>query len=69
LCVLYQVNDDAKTVEIDGKIFKTGDWLSLNGNTGEVIEGKETLAPPSISGDLRFFLHLIFADFAFVDHD
>jgi pyruvate,orthophosphate dikinase len=28
---------------------KEGDWLSLNGDTGEVIKGKQSLSPPSIS--------------------
>lgn len=33
-----------------------GDWLSLNGTTGEVILGKEPLSPPALSGDLEIFM-------------
>lgn len=35
--ISIQVDDHAKTMEIGGKVLKTGDWISLNGNTGEVI--------------------------------
>ena len=33
-----------------------GDWLSLNGSTGEVILGKQLLAPPAMSNDLEIFM-------------
>ncbi|THU67859.1 hypothetical protein C4D60_Mb05t29130 [Musa balbisiana] len=33
-----------------------GDWLSLNGSTGEVILGRQPLAPPALSGDLGTFM-------------
>ncbi len=33
-----------------------GDWLSLNGATGEVILGQETLVPPQLSGDFQAFM-------------
>ena len=33
-----------------------GDWVSLNGTTGEVIRGSAELAPPAISGDLGKFM-------------
>lgn len=55
-CAALKVDDAAKTLEIGGKTLRTGDWISLNGNTGEVIDGKESLAPPSISGDLSTFM-------------
>src|SRR5574344_140080 len=41
----------ARTVEIDGKLFKEGDFISLNGSTGEVYEGKVDTKPTDISGD------------------
>jgi pyruvate,orthophosphate dikinase len=31
------VDDKAKTMTLGGKTFKEGDWISLNGNTGEVL--------------------------------
>lgn len=33
-----------------------GEWLSLNGSTGEVILGKQPLAPPAMTGDLEIFM-------------
>ena len=32
------------------------DWISLNGSTGEVILGKQALAPPVLSADLETFM-------------
>ena len=34
------------------KTYKEGDFISLNGNTGEVLDGEQLVAPPSITGDL-----------------
>jgi len=58
-CQELIVNDKAKTFELGGKTYSTGDWISLNGNTGEVIEGREALAPPTISGDLGTFMNWV----------
>ncbi len=40
-----------KTLTIDGKVYKEGDWFSLNGSTGEVYEGKIGTKTPELSGD------------------
>lgn len=37
-------------------MIKEEDWISLNGSTGEVILGKQALAPPALSGDLETFM-------------
>lgn len=37
-------------------MLREGDWLSLNGTTGEVILGKQQLSPPALSGDLGSFM-------------
>ena len=31
-------------------------FISLNGHTGEVLEGEQAVAPPSITGDLKTFM-------------
>ncbi len=31
---------------------KEGDWISLNGTTGEVISGKQECKEPELSGNL-----------------
>lgn len=34
------INYKSRIVEIHGKTYKEGDWISLNGSTGEVFEGR-----------------------------
>ena len=54
-----------KTVVISGKTYKQGDWLSLNGSTGEVFDGQvATEASPVVSavvkGDKKSVNHPIY---------
>ena len=35
---------------------KEGDWVSINGSSGEVILGQENLVPPGLSGDFATFM-------------
>ena len=37
--------------KVDGVEYKEGDWISLNGTTGEVIKGKVATIDPEVSGD------------------
>ncbi|XP_058077877.1 pyruvate, phosphate dikinase, chloroplastic isoform X2 [Magnolia sinica] len=55
-CSEIRVNDADKVVVIGGKVLREGEWLSLNGSTGEVIMGKQPLSPPALSGDLGTFM-------------
>nr|CAB3461520.1 unnamed protein product [Digitaria exilis] len=55
-CSSVLVNDAEKSVVIGDKVLHEGDWLSLNGSTGEVILGKQPLSPPALSGDLGTFM-------------
>ncbi|KAL0457347.1 UNVERIFIED_CONTAM: Pyruvate, phosphate dikinase, chloroplastic [Sesamum latifolium] len=55
-CSEIRVNDSEKVVLIGDKVVKEGDWISLNGSTGEVILGKQALAPPAMAGDLEIFM-------------
>jgi hypothetical protein len=41
---------------IGDKLLQEGDWLSLNGSSGEVVLGKQPLSPPALSGDLGTFM-------------
>lgn len=45
-----------QTLQASGQTLYEGDWISLNGSTGEVVMGKQALAPPAISGDLGVFM-------------
>ncbi|XP_010242550.1 PREDICTED: pyruvate, phosphate dikinase, chloroplastic [Nelumbo nucifera] len=55
-CSDIRVNDSEKVVLVGDKVIKEGEWISLNGSTGEVILGKQPLSPPAISGDLQTFM-------------
>lgn len=41
----------AQTMSVDGKVFKEGDWISLDGSEGLVIEGKVPTVKAELSGD------------------
>ncbi len=53
-----QVDYKARTLTIDGKVLNEGDWISLNGSTGEVYEGKVQTMKPDLSGDFNTILKL-----------
>nr|Q42910.1 RecName: Full=Pyruvate, phosphate dikinase, chloroplastic; AltName: Full=Pyruvate, orthophosphate dikinase; Flags: Precursor [Mesembryanthemum crystallinum]CAA57872.1 pyruvate,orthophosphate dikinase [Mesembryanthemum crystallinum] len=55
-CSEIRVNDTDKVLLVGDKVISEGDWLSLNGSTGEVILGKVPLSPPALSGDLETFM-------------
>ncbi|XP_024039126.1 pyruvate, phosphate dikinase, chloroplastic [Citrus clementina] len=55
-CSDIRVNDNEKSIVVGDMVISEGDWLSLNGSTGEVILGKQPLAPPAMSGDLEIFM-------------
>ncbi len=46
-----KIDYKARTMEASGKVFKEGDWISLNGTTGEVYDGKIATIDPEVSGD------------------
>lgn len=45
-----------QVVVIGDKVISEGEWISLNGSTGEVILGKQPLCPPALSDDLETFM-------------
>lgn len=52
------VDYKARTVEIDGVLLKEGDFLSLNGSTGEVYQGEVTTKAAELSGDFAKLMKL-----------
>ena len=53
-----QVNYKARTMKIDGVEYKEGDWISLNGSTGEVYSDKIPTIDPELSGDFGELMDL-----------
>ncbi len=52
------VNYKNKTVEIEGVTYKEGDYLSLNGSTGQVYAGEVPTKAAELSGDFRELMDL-----------
>ena len=47
-----------RTLSVDGITFNEGDYISLNGSTGQVIEGKVETKAPELSGDFAELMEI-----------
>ena len=47
-----------RTMTAKGKTYHEGDWISLNGSTGQVFEGKIETVAPELSGDFAELMDL-----------
>ena len=52
------VDYKARTVEIDGVLLREGDFISLNGSTGEVYNGEVKTKPAEVTGDFAELMNL-----------
>lgn len=52
------VDYKARTVEIDGTVLHEGDYISLNGSTGEVYFGEVKTRPAEVTGDFAELMKL-----------
>lgn len=52
------VDYKAKTVEIDGVVYHEGDYISLNGTTGQVYAGQIATKEAEVSGDFKELMDL-----------
>lgn len=50
------INAVEKTVNFKGQLLREGDWITLNGSTGDVIIGQVPLIEPEISGDFGILM-------------
>ena len=48
----------AKTVKMGDKVYNEGDWISLNGSTGDVYDGKVKTTEPELDGDFGAIMDL-----------
>lgn len=51
-CSSLQINESAKTLIVNGMELHEGDYISINGTTGEVILGAQDLKPAEITGEM-----------------
>ncbi|MBT3229329.1 MAG: pyruvate, phosphate dikinase [Candidatus Marinimicrobia bacterium] len=53
-----KINYKARTLTVQGDVFQEGDWVSLNGSTGEIFEDKIKTIDPEVSGDFGELMEL-----------
>ena len=53
-----KVDYKAKTVAMGGKVYHEGEWISINGSTGEVYDGLVSTVDADISGDFSAIMNL-----------
>ena len=47
-----------RVLRVDDKVYQEGDWISLNGSTGNIIEGKVATMEPELSGEFGEIMEL-----------
>ena len=52
------INYATKKLTVDKKTLKEGDWMSLDGSSGEVMTGQLATVEPTLSGDFGKFLKI-----------
>ncbi len=52
------VNYKNRTVEVEGVVYKEGDYISLNGTTGQVFAGEVPTKAAELSGDFKALMDL-----------
>jgi pyruvate,orthophosphate dikinase len=50
-CEAMKIDEAAQTINIAGKVVKAGDFITINGTTGDVMIGKVPTVAPSMTGD------------------
>lgn len=55
-CGSLKIDEKKGTIKIKDITIKKGDWLTLNGSTGEVIIGKVETVEPKLTGDFAKFM-------------
>ncbi len=53
-----KVNYKGRSLRVGDKVYHEGDWISLNGSTGNIIEGKVATVEPELSGEFAEIMEL-----------
>ncbi len=53
-----KIDYKARTMTTDGRTYKEGEWISLNGSTGELYDGKLDTIDPEVGGDFAKIMEL-----------
>ena len=52
------INYKTRTIKVAGKTIKEGDWISLNGTTGQVLDGEVATMEATLGGDFAELMEL-----------
>src|SRR6185436_7592680 len=52
-CEAVKIDEKNQQITIAGKTVKAGDFLTINGTTGDVMIGKVPTIPPTMTGDFQ----------------
>ncbi|HEX9660518.1 MAG TPA: PEP-utilizing enzyme, partial [Rhodothermales bacterium] len=55
-CSDIVIDYSARSFRAGSAVVKEGDWISINGSTGEVISGHQDLVEPELSGEFAMFM-------------
>lgn len=55
-CGALSIDEDTKTLKVDGHILKEGDFMSIDGSTGNVYIGQIPTEPAQITGDFEIVM-------------
>ncbi len=50
-CKDVNINEEKRLFKVNGNIIKEGDWITLDGSTGNIMPGKVKLIQPELSGN------------------
>ncbi len=59
---MIKIDLESRTMEVDGKIVKEGEWISVDGTTGQVYVGKLPTSAPSLEEQTDLLTLLNWAD-------
>ncbi len=57
-CEAVKIDEKSQTVAIAGHTLKAGDFVTINGTTGDVMIGKVETIPPTMTGDFSTLMNL-----------
>ncbi len=59
---MVKIDMDKREMEADGKVVKEGDWISIDGGSGEAFVGKLDMSAPSLEEQTDLMTLLTWAD-------